>query len=192
MVENNPLNVIDKLGLCGGCQASRSEIYDMILKGGELALEEAKREKRETDTKAHEEAVRKKALVMPAGVPLNEWGGKVCCSGKKLYLSKLVSDGLENHVRVEKAKCEIGDSTVGLFHNHTNGSELSDDDKRIATRGKPTRWDKQRKPIYEPSNSIPPQTPIGRTIDKGNGYDTDIFDPTIKPLDRNFAWPIGS
>jgi hypothetical protein len=194
---NNGVNTIDTIGLAPCC-ANKKDIWNKIKEGGELANQTAVEEKTKLDNVEIEK--NGKSKLIPKQYPLNEWGGKVCCNGTRLYLSDpLVSDGNPMRVDTAKAKCVGSDETVGLFHNHPNLSDLSGPDKEIARDGKATRWEdkdgdgKAEQPIYVIGASSPPMIPAGRTANLHRGLHTQIYDPNggadVKAPYQTFSWP---
>jgi len=200
---NQSVNFADHLGLIRencSCKATDGEIYNKIQEGGEAAAKASKANQESRLNNAIAEYYKKfpKGTLPPRRLPLAwEYGGKVCCKDENLSLSPLVTDGVVGSVSLSKARCPEGWETVGLFHNHPNGSGLTGGDMRQSRAGKPSGFEDKNNDgkispdegVYDPGrDSTPPLTPIGRTAENNAGYDTDIYDPTAKNPGP-FNWP---
>jgi uncharacterized protein RhaS with RHS repeats len=184
-VGNDGVGKVDILGLE---DYDWKSLYDAIHENGVIAYKESIADLKRRQKKYDESEIKDGNR---PDKPF-EYGGRICrkcVDGKYVYFtSGLYSNQLSGEVRVYKAPpCPQGSDMVGMYHNHPNNSQLSEEagDIGLANRGKSKALDEG-----SPGNSdiplerqIPPKLVIGATRNtesdsgKDPDYRTDIYNP---------------
>jgi hypothetical protein len=193
-LKNNDLNFIDIFGL---------DAYDDVAKeidaGGREALKQAK-----------EDLIKRKKNHTTGEMPneIYEFGGRICrkCTigpdGRKTYSYYRTGPVTQSNSGVFDPTlappCNDNDQTVGVYHNHPNGTGLSGfdpleenevgtGDKKVAEKGKSKRAGKE----VPENQKIPPRVMMGATSEVSRNFQsatqTDIYNPNIpsnKPGNR--------